>query len=71
MYCSPFPPFSRDITEMKPQNGTAKCMLLGGFDPQKELTVQDLYFTHVRLSRDRLLFFHIEILRLPYKGHFK
>ena len=57
MYCSPFPPFSRDITEMKPQNGTAKCMLLGEFDPQKELTVQDPYFTHVRLSRDRLLFF--------------
>ncbi|RUS86409.1 hypothetical protein EGW08_005859 [Elysia chlorotica] len=35
-----------DITEMKPKNSTAKCLLLGEFDPQKELTVQDPYFTH-------------------------
>ncbi|GFR90760.1 low molecular weight phosphotyrosine protein phosphatase [Elysia marginata] len=35
-----------DIGEMKPKGGTAKCMLLGEYDPQKELTVQDPYFTH-------------------------
>ncbi|XP_005098005.2 low molecular weight phosphotyrosine protein phosphatase [Aplysia californica] len=37
-----------DINELAPKNSTAKVLLLGSFDPQKELIIQDPYFTHSR-----------------------
>uniref|UniRef100_A0A0B7B9D2 Low molecular weight phosphotyrosine protein phosphatase n=1 Tax=Arion vulgaris TaxID=1028688 RepID=A0A0B7B9D2_9EUPU len=37
-----------DISELTPANSTAKVGLLGEYDPQKELIIEDPYFTYSR-----------------------
>lgn len=37
----------RDINDIAPENSTAKISLLGSYDPQKELIIEDPYFAYV------------------------
>lgn len=39
-----------DISDLAPEESTAKIALLGEYDPQKELIIEDPYFAYVSLS---------------------
>lgn len=40
--CASF--YFSDLEDIKPKNATAKIMLLGSYDPEKQLIIEDPYY---------------------------
>lgn len=46
----------KDLERLKPKGSTAKLLLLGEFDPNKERIIRDPYYVGLYLSRNLILF---------------